>query len=162
MLLWTDRAHSECHVQNSRFHLLLCALWISAVNNLTKEDSCHSDGFVDLSISLACVGPTACQTDRVELSIPIRHEVAHWMMGLSAVSGSWPPRLYSTPANGGGRQGTARTRTVGFAWQDYSESKPRMQAWFGNLDAGLRIKLKGTGRASSFPRYNNDSASVRS
>ena len=70
-------------------------------------------------------------------------------MGLSAASGSWPPRLLSSPM---GRQGTTwRTRNVGFAWQQFSRNMPRMQAWLGTPDAGLRIKLKGTEDAWNSP-----------
>jgi hypothetical protein len=129
--------------------------------------SCTYDGYIDLNVTLHC-GPAAgagqhrgkppraaaphpplCESAAgVELTVPVRAAVAQWFMGLSAASGSWPPRLLS----GGGRQGsTGRTRNVGFAWQQYSARRPRMQAWLGTPAAGLRIKLKGTEDAWNSP-----------
>ena len=112
--------------------------------------SCTYDGFIDLNISVACTGASDCSSDSAELSIPLRKEVARWMMGLEAASGSWPPRLLEGPTVG--RQGTTeRTRSVGFAWQEYSRAKPRMQAWLGTPSAGVRIKLKGSEDAWNSP-----------
>jgi hypothetical protein len=120
---------------------------------ITVQGSCSYDGYIDLNVTVHCVGDNDCESEYgAELMVPIRSDAVRWFMGLSAASGSWPPRLQSSPTISSGRQGTAwRSRSVGFAWQDYSRNKPRMQAWLGTPEAGIRIKLKGTEDAWNSP-----------
>lgn len=129
---------------------------------ITVQGSCSYDGYIEFNVTVHCVADNDCESESgAELMVPIRSDAVRWFMGLSAASGSWPPRLQSSPTIRGGRQGTAwRTRSVGFAWQDYSRNKPRMQAWLGTPEAGIRIKLKGTEDAWNSPIELPDDAAT--
>ena len=102
------------------------ANWTQGGLQLSLTGSADFDGFVDIAVSVANRNSNAVAAG-VSLDIPLHRSIAKFMMGLGRHGGFTPPA------------------DLHWSWASFP-SVTGYQVWAGQVDAGLRLKLKGSDR----------------